>query len=432
MVLAEHHERAGEPARAVRWYRLAANEALEGGDFAAAEARAAHAVRCGAQGEELVAARLVELDALKWSGQTPRALATAQWIMDSVPVGSVAWCRAVGDRAQDGKSLAELEDALLALDADAADPQSYVIGTARVVTQSCIRLRHERVAPLLARMELMAARGASRDPSVRGWLDQARAFDAGARHRLDVCIQRFRDARADFEEAGDVRNAMAQSLDLIFALTEAGQYALAVGELDVLLPRAHQMGLGRFYRSGRMLSIIVYARAGRTADSLKVIDDLISKTDVTAHIFGFAMWSAAVACRLAGDLARAEQFARNATDAAANWAATWREGSFVVLAGILVAQQRFDEALALTEGRAAARYDVLSEAETGMILFHVVRADALLGLGRRSEARAEVVAGVAALREWQGVVLDPAIRASLEQAGTMPRLLELARELGVS
>src|SRR6185369_17267453 len=89
-VLAEHFERAGEPERAVERYRRAAEQALEGNDFAAAVARAERGAAY-ASGEMLGALRLLQAEAHKWRGSASEAEQAAVEAMNRFALGSPLW-----------------------------------------------------------------------------------------------------------------------------------------------------------------------------------------------------------------------------------------------------------------------------------------------------------------------------------------------------
>jgi hypothetical protein len=63
IVLADHFEKGQKPERAVRWLRVAANQAMEVDDLKAALDRVERGVRLGAQGDDLAELRVVESEA---------------------------------------------------------------------------------------------------------------------------------------------------------------------------------------------------------------------------------------------------------------------------------------------------------------------------------------------------------------------------------
>jgi eukaryotic-like serine/threonine-protein kinase len=148
MTLAEHFDRGGESARAVGWYRRAAEHALEGGDFVAAQARAMRAITCGAGGEDLVALRLVDVEALKWQGRSSAMAERAGEVVASVPVGDPAWFRAIADMTAAPEHLATAEHALTALKVGPETAAVFLACAARVLTRSYIEARPDQVKDL--------------------------------------------------------------------------------------------------------------------------------------------------------------------------------------------------------------------------------------------------------------------------------------------
>ncbi|WP_437640736.1 serine/threonine-protein kinase [Sorangium sp. So ce854] len=94
-VVAEHFRRGGEPDRAVRWYRRAAERSLEANDLRAAIERAACGEACGAAGEDLGALRLVAAEANIWEGDLAAAEQLGASAAELLPAGSPGWFRAV-------------------------------------------------------------------------------------------------------------------------------------------------------------------------------------------------------------------------------------------------------------------------------------------------------------------------------------------------
>ncbi|MEO7092826.1 MAG: AAA family ATPase, partial [Polyangiales bacterium] len=99
LTLAQHYDRGKTADGALRWYRRAAEQALEGGDLEATLARAALAIGQGAQGNDLGRLRLLEAEAHKWRGENPLALRAALAAMELLPRGDAAWSSAAGEVA---------------------------------------------------------------------------------------------------------------------------------------------------------------------------------------------------------------------------------------------------------------------------------------------------------------------------------------------
>src|SRR5262249_17875814 len=99
LVLGEHFERGGDPARAITWYLRAAEEARESNDFSAAIARAERGIACGAAGEVLGALRLLEAESYRWRGDVGLAEDAALEATSLIEQGSEKWYVAVSEVA---------------------------------------------------------------------------------------------------------------------------------------------------------------------------------------------------------------------------------------------------------------------------------------------------------------------------------------------
>jgi hypothetical protein len=94
VTLAQHFERANDSAAAVRWFRRAAEQALDGFDLEAAVSRASRGIACGAEGEALGALRLLQSEAHLWRGDLVGAEREALLAMRDLPRGSARWFKA--------------------------------------------------------------------------------------------------------------------------------------------------------------------------------------------------------------------------------------------------------------------------------------------------------------------------------------------------
>jgi hypothetical protein len=99
VVLADHFDRGDELTRAAAWYARAAAQALQGDDLDAALARAKRATACGAGGETLSEASLVESQACYWRGDLVSATASARRAIAHAAEATAPWFHAVRELA---------------------------------------------------------------------------------------------------------------------------------------------------------------------------------------------------------------------------------------------------------------------------------------------------------------------------------------------
>ncbi|WP_437521141.1 protein kinase [Sorangium sp. So ce726] len=95
MVLAEHFEIGGAPARAAEAYLRAAEEALRGGELGVAIMRADRGIGCGAAGDTAGRLRWVQAEAQVWRGDLALSVERGSEALALVERGSAAWFSAI-------------------------------------------------------------------------------------------------------------------------------------------------------------------------------------------------------------------------------------------------------------------------------------------------------------------------------------------------
>ena len=429
MTLAEHLDRAGEPRRAVGWYRLGAEHALEGGDFVAAQGRVKRALACGPSADDRVALLLVDLEALKWQGHHGAVIERAEALAAEVPRGSPAWLRAVSDLSATVAHLPQLERDLTDLPVEASATSAFIICAARVLTRSYVRRLQDDVAPLREKVERLAA-GFGLDPILEGWLNQARAFHAGAWGRVDDVLHLFSQARACFLAGGDRRNAFAQLVDRGYALLEVGCHQEAQELMAGALEEMADLGLSRLLPQAQVVLATAQLRLGDHRQAIATAEQAAQAfaREGRPHFNHVrSLQVLANAHRLSGNLAEAERVARQAL-ATADRTGTRLFDPRPALAQVLLATGRADEALALVS-EPIPRV-VFSDSEGGPVAQRLVRAEALRALGQNEAARLAIHEARDFVSNIAGGIADESLRRSfLQRVPDVARILELGRRL---
>ena len=207
LVLAEHFERAGEPSRAVRWYQRAADQALRGGDMAAAIARAERGLEHGAEGGGRASLVTLLGSAHAWSNDFVRAAPYLDEAVRISPPGSGRWCSAMMSKLL-GALVRGRFDALgeIVVKLQTVEPSpegAAALVSAYAIVQDILGYvgQHDLADAYSERLERVAAPLLG-DPTTRGWLWYARGN--AARQEADVAgsIALLRRAEASFEEGG--------------------------------------------------------------------------------------------------------------------------------------------------------------------------------------------------------------------------------------
>ncbi|APR79272.1 Adenylate cyclase [Minicystis rosea] len=443
MVLAEHFERGGEPARAAAFYRRAAEQAFEGNDLDAALLRAARGLRCAGDAESPLAGalRLVQAKASRWLGNNRDAEQRAVEAMRLLPSGGASWCEAAAEVVHLSGKLGDLDrviataEALLALDRDALEwlpdreaDASHAIALARAAMTLQLSAGRQALAEvLLARAEEIAAR-AHDDPAVAGqvhWARSLRVLAAGDVTGFLALVQRSRRCLA---RAGDLRSDCIQALNAGHGYLELGAYEEAERILHEARAGADRMGLG----SARAYADLNLGPAllgqGRIAEARAVASDVLALFQAQAD----RPREAIARTYLALILTHAEERSAAAREAlavadGADSTPAFRAYARAILADLHLAEERPVEALAEAE-RAMSILTSLDGIEEGESLIRLVYAESLAAAGDAQAARSALVEARDLLFARAAKILDPTLRQTfLDRVPENARTLARAR-----
>jgi eukaryotic-like serine/threonine-protein kinase len=237
-VLIEHFEKAGAPERAIAHYLRAAEQAYGAGDMEATCDLCERGRRAGADGEVRGHLIVVEGYAESWLGRWDRAWECSDQALSLLPSGSTVWYQAAGGKvyvaANIGRPALALETlAQLVQIEEIPDATGWTGHAAAMVVQAlAIAGQRDLACQQIERME-RAARRHSADKSYLGYLCLARAFynlyyidDVGR------AVILAREACLLFAEAGDESGAEATRFTLGYALINAGACDEAVEVCD--------------------------------------------------------------------------------------------------------------------------------------------------------------------------------------------------------
>ncbi|WP_434047900.1 MULTISPECIES: serine/threonine-protein kinase PknK [Sorangium] len=435
-VVAEHFRRGGEPDRAVRWYRRAAEQSLEANDLRAAIERAACGEACAAAGEDLGALRLVAAEANIWEGDLAAAEGLGASAAELLPAGSPGWFRAVTQVAAAAGKLgavdrvarwAAIAEGLSAARDGAASPPARGAATAAsgVATPPSSRagappssaqatppssgagLRRARIAclcecgaqlvfggryaeadALLARIDEDLRAPPPPDAELVAMAQQLRAIRASAGGDPEACLEGLEAALAAFEQAGDRRSACVIGSNLGFIYAELGELGAAESVLRAALEVADRLGL-------RELATVAMHNLGHVLGQLGKLDEaqLVERRAVEAfqqrgdlRMEGVARTYLAKIALLAGDAATAEREAL-AAEAALHVAPRLRAPAVAVRARALLAAGEVPAALGAARA-AFGELAALGSLEEGESLVRLAYAEALAASGAHREAAA--------------------------------------------
>ncbi len=438
MVLAGHAERGGDPARAARCYRRAAEQALEGNDIQAAIARAEAGVRCSSEagegrGERLGELRLVQAEACRWLGHSVETERCGLEAMELLPRGGALWCRAVGEAGVAAGRLAhavELDRVIAALEerarAGALDGPA-VTAVGRTMISLMMMGLHDRAEALLARLDDRVGASIAADPTALGWFHRAHGLHALYRGDPGAYLATLEIACESFARAGDRRTACGMQVNVGFANVQLGRYEIAERVLRAALVGAERLGLSAVVNGARNNLGIALAYLGRLDEGRALEEEAAAALHAQGdrRLESGSLVYLATIHRLAGDLDAAERTARRAIEVLVGNNSARAEAT-ATLADVLLAQGRVGEALAL----AREAMDVLGalgeKAESGAPA-PLVHAEALIAAGHRDEARRALFAARARLLARAAKITDPRVRQTfLERVPAHARTIALS------
>ncbi len=321
--MAEHFRRGGEPARSARWYRRAAEQALEASDLRAAIDRAELGAGGDPSPEDRGGLLLVEAEAHLWRGDLALAEQRGLAATAYLTVGSAAWFRAVtqvvnaaGKLGGTGRVEAWIEPVSAAIPAEGA-AGTRIICLCSCATHVLFGGRYAVAEALIAAVERTARAAPELDAEATAVIQQARSFLASARGDLGGCLEACRAALTAFEQAEDHRNACSINGNLGFVFAELGDFDGAERALCSAQAAASRLGLHNLAAVAAHNLGHVLARLGRLDEAQRIEQGAVEafRQQGERRLEGAARTYLAEIALLAGDLAAAEREARAAAAA---------------------------------------------------------------------------------------------------------------------
>jgi tetratricopeptide (TPR) repeat protein len=434
MVLADHFEKGQKPARAIRWLRVAANQAMEVDDLKAALDRVERGVRLGASGDDLAELRCVESEARYWKGEyveAERAAREARKCED--PKLGLRAMSALIDALGPQAKYEEIGQLAGEIEERPEQPELLNVwlgckwnSAAVLVSAGQFELRERTLALLEAERERL-------DPILVGRIESMKAHLAAETGRPADQVVGFIRATEFFERVGQRRAGMEAMYNAGAALMEIGRLEEAEAHARKLLAHAERMGLNRFLGPTFLLlsNILAYRVVLDEARSYgeRAINWCSENRD---QYFGtFARLYLSVIEHLAGNCPTAERHARDAMGMLANNPALLPFAN-ALLARSLCGQGKTVEALSWAQN-AYTRLETLGQVQDGEPTIRLALAECLVASSDLAAAKEVIGKAVERLCKQAGNIDKPEWRQSfLTRIPERRRILEVARELGLS
>jgi eukaryotic-like serine/threonine-protein kinase len=426
MVLAQHFRRGNQSARAVRWYREAAEQALRASDLQGAIGRAQIGLatiaaltatqRAEVAADAVGALRLAQAEAHLWRAEFPHAVARGKEATGALQPGSALWFRAQGQTVVGVAKLGKTDD-LVALTRSAleagCDPEAanaQVVCLAWAASFLLVADRRTEAEQLLARLGDLVKQLADPDPQALALVQQARAAQAAVRGDQGACLEALEAALAAFDLAGDVRNVSTVRSNIGFVVAELGVWERAESVLRDALADAQRMGLAELeavvqHNLGRVLAVRGDLTAGEQLER-QAIESFARQGE--PRLEGLARTYLAEIRLWAGQPADAETHATQAVEVLKSSPAA-RVQALAVRAAAALAQARSEDALVIAQ-EANQVLDALGSMEEGEAAVRLVYAECLAAVGRKAEALAIIDVACSRLRERAAGIADTDLR----------------------
>ena len=381
-VLATHFERGGDRRRAIACYSRAAEQALDGNDFAEVLSHVSRGISLGADGPALGVLLWLRTEAHHWRSELKEVDETGARAMQHLEPGTAPWFMVLGKRAT-ALGRTGQRDGLLALVRTALDlgvatrtPDvigPYVIAMAHASSQLFFLGHYEVAQEVLDRIDALAPESTPQADVHSGWVHESRATRAMLGGDPLGCLRWMQRAAEGFDRAGDLRNRCIERGYIGYGLTELGRHAEAGEILRATIEDAEQQGLQHTAASARHNLGLALSRVGRLAEAHDVeqlaIDAFVALKDVRMQE-GSRRYLAEIELVL-GDLDAAETGARIAVDLGGEIASV-RAGGLSTLADVMLARGKIEEALKLASEAMAIlqKLGTLDDGEAHVRLSH--------------------------------------------------------------
>jgi eukaryotic-like serine/threonine-protein kinase len=433
IVLADHYEKGQQPAHAIRWLRVAANQAMEVDDLAAALARVERGVKLGAQGDDLAELRVVESEARYWKGEygeAERAAREAQLATDSLLRirAMSALVMGLGPQAKYDQ-IAQLALTLEQRPQDGARLSTWLECKANMAaflaSAGQFGLRAEMLALLESERDHLS-------PFLIGRIETTKAQIARMEGRPSDCVAAYMRAWQFFERTGYARIGSEALANAGSALLEVGQLEEAEAHVRKVLSTAERMGLRHLLGPVYYLlqNILTYRGCYDEARRLGELALVVTMDTNDQFFCRFARLYLSVLEYLANNFAQAEIHARHAIQMLANDPAL-QPFAHALLARALNACGNTVDALSSSE-IAYRQLKALGGVQDGEPTIRLARAECLISAFDEPQAIEVLQEAVARLNSLAANIDSPDWRRSfLVEIPEHRRTLELASQLGI-
>lgn len=412
-VLAEHYERGGDIERAAEAWLTAAHRALNANDMPRVVTAAERGVEVGAGGETLGKLLLLQAEAWEWRGDGQRAEQTAESAANQLTNGTAAWFHAIGNlliaSARNGftdKFAERAKEMVAAKPVDDRARARKVIAVCRGALNALWCGRYDVAEDLFEDAYVGGKDLGNQWPLATARLYHAHGYVLLHKGMTGTAVRHFNRAAEAWEAGGDERSLTGVRTNIGFVLGLLGRFDKAATLLREQRRKANELGLTVLVHvTGHNLGTVL-AQSGETEIALMEKEPAVAWLSRAGHprLDGNVLASLSHVQMMAGKLDKALENAERADRGLDAFPPT-HAYALGVRAQVLIRLKRFDEALEF----AAKGMEILASLgglEEGEAMLRLSYAQALLGVGRQSEAKEVLVAAAARLEERADTIMD--------------------------
>ncbi len=409
-MLAEHYHRGGARADALRFFRRAAEQALEVNDLERAQSFADRALASGPDAVTEGAIWAMHAEVAYWKGRLDEAADWASAASARLVKGSAEWFGAVsvaigayGQRGMNDEAAAWLDRAARA-DASGEARAARAVTLCRGMTQLFWAHHPGDLGAARARLDELTRRPEAPDPYTAGWVHRVRAESAWLHDAdLDCCRAEFAACCEAFVEARAQRNLCLAQMNWASLAGWSGETDRGLDLVERARREAGRIGAGFLVLYGLPVRGLVEAYAGlpQAAATMREALGSLGGSPRLAFVARVVLGWLALS---AGDVGEAAEHAGAA--AALPVVVDLRPAGIALRSRVLCAENRLDEALA--DAREAARIaSARQDFELTAGMSDLALAEAYDARGDRAQARDALAAGHARLARIAATIAAP-------------------------
>jgi tetratricopeptide (TPR) repeat protein len=434
-VLADHYDRGGEPGRAIRWFRIAAEQALDGNDVDAALRHAERGARCGATGEELGMFRLFQAEGCRWLGRHRDSFEHAEQARSLIRRGSAPWYQAIGLSAMaagnigDWNELVDIAQMLIDLAPADAVIGYHLVASARTADRLLSVGSYELAESLIGRIEDAAWHPQAKSPVILAWLHRLRGYRSLFFGEIGAFLRDLKEAGERFDEAAQTRNALLQRGAVGYGYLKLGWYRHARNLLSDVRDQAAHLDLHNVVATTEAYLGLAQASLGALGEARHTLDHAIKLAEEQGNpqVEGAAKCSLARVLLMMDEPDAAETAARAAIEVLDIYQPA-KTTALAICANVLLKKEDFEAALETAED-ALELLESLGGIADGESLVRLVHAEALHGMGEVGAAASAIAVAKERVNERAELIEDDELRGYfLEEVKENVRTSQLALE----